>query len=183
MWAPPTRLILTLDRSAGNPTAFGNGGHADIVGLRADWSRPRRILPFEPCCGRTRPVASEHRRESVDHVGAGSGLSRSMRRRMSANRLRGMATSAPRYWDGTRGGSELLTRCYQSIFELTATQGIESVSIPAIGMGIYRYPIEEATAIAFAATLAAQGRQNLSVEFVCFDEYTVKIYEEAYGRC
>jgi len=90
---------------------------------------------------------------------------------------------APRYWDGTRGEQELLTRCYQSIFELTAKHGIKSVSIPAIGTGIYRYPIEEATAIAFAATLAAQGRQNLSVEFVCFDEYTVKIYEEAYGRC
>ena len=90
---------------------------------------------------------------------------------------------APRYWDGTRGEPELLTRCYQSIFELTAEHGIESVSIPAIGTGIYRYPIEEATEIAFAATLAAQGRQNLSVEFVCFDEYTMKIYEEAYGQC
>ncbi|MDA0702388.1 MAG: hypothetical protein O3A96_03985, partial [Proteobacteria bacterium] len=38
MWAPPTRLIVTQHRSTGNPTAFGNGGHADIVGLRADWS-------------------------------------------------------------------------------------------------------------------------------------------------
>jgi O-acetyl-ADP-ribose deacetylase len=89
---------------------------------------------------------------------------------------------APRYWDGTRGEAELLIRCYQSIFALTAEHGIESVSIPAIGTGIYRYPIEEATEIAFAATLAAQGRQNLSVEFVCFDEYTMKIYEESYGR-
>ena len=90
---------------------------------------------------------------------------------------------APRHWDGTRGESELLTRCYQSIFALTAEHGIESVSIPAIGTGIYRYPIEEATEIAFETALAAQEKQNLSVEFVCFDEDTVKIYEEVYGRC
>ena len=90
---------------------------------------------------------------------------------------------APRYWDGTRGESELLTRCYQSIFALTAEHGIESVSIPAIGTGIYRYPIEEATEIAFETALAAQEKQNLSVEFVCFDEDTVRIYEEVYGRC
>jgi O-acetyl-ADP-ribose deacetylase len=89
---------------------------------------------------------------------------------------------APRYWDGTRGEPELLTRCYQSIFALTAKHGIESVSIPAIGTGIYRYPIEEATEIAFETALTAQAKQNLSVEFVCFDEDTVKIYEEVYGR-
>ena len=89
---------------------------------------------------------------------------------------------APRYWDGTRGEPELLTRCYQSIFALTTKHGIESVSIPAIGTGIYRHPIEEATEIAFETALAAQEKQILSVEFVCFDEDTVRIYEEVYGR-
>ena len=89
---------------------------------------------------------------------------------------------APRYWDGTRGETELLTRCYQSIFSLTKKHRIESVSIPAIGTGIYRYPIKEATEIAFDATLATQGEQNLSVVFVCFDEDTVRIYEETYGQ-
>jgi O-acetyl-ADP-ribose deacetylase len=76
-----------------------------------------------------------------------------------------------------------LTRCYQSIFALTAEHGIESVSIPAIGTGIYRYPIEEATEIAFETALFSQEKQSLSVVFVCFDEDTVGIYEEAYGQC
>jgi len=88
----------------------------------------------------------------------------------------------PRYWDGTRGESELLTRCYQSIFSLTERHGIESISIPAIGTGIYRFPVREATKIAFATTLAAQDNQNLSVEFVCFDENTAHIYEETYQQ-
>jgi hypothetical protein len=38
------------------------------------------------------------------------------------------------------------------------------------------------TEIAFDATLATQGEQNLSVVFVCFDEDTVRIYEETYGQ-
>ena len=33
----------------------------------------------------------------------------------------------PRYWDGTRGEPELLTRCYKSIFDLTKRHGIESI--------------------------------------------------------
>ena len=53
---------------------------------------------------------------------------------------------------------------------------------PAIGTGIYRDPIIEATEIVFDATLATQGEQNLSVVFVCFDEDTVRIYEEIYGQ-
>ena len=89
---------------------------------------------------------------------------------------------APRYWNGTRGESELLRRCYQSIFALTENHGIKSISIPAIGTGIYRYPIKEATEIAFDTTLATQEKQELSVEFVCFDENTATVYEETYRR-
>jgi len=88
----------------------------------------------------------------------------------------------PRYWDGTRGEAELLTRCYQSIFSLTDKHGIESISIPAISTGIYRFPIREATEIAFEMTLAAQGTHNLLVEFVCFDEGTAQIYEETHQQ-
>jgi len=83
----------------------------------------------------------------------------------------------PRYWDGSRGEAELLTRCYQSIFSLTEKHGIESVSIPAISTGIYRFPIREATEIAFGVTLAAQKAHDTLVEFVCFDEDTALIYE------
>ena len=90
---------------------------------------------------------------------------------------------APLYSDGTRGESELLRRCYQSIFALTEKHGIKSISIPAIGTGIYRYPIKEATEIAFDTTLVAQKKQELLVEFVCFDENTATVYEETYQRC
>ena len=90
---------------------------------------------------------------------------------------------APRYWDGTRDESILLTRYYQSTFTLTEKHGIKSISIPAIVTGIYRYPVKEATEIAFDMTLVAQWQQDLSVEFVCFDEKMAAIYEETYRRC
>ena len=61
---------------------------------------------------------------------------------------------APRYSDGTRGEPELLRRCYQSFFALTEKHEIKSISIPAIGTGIYHYSIKEATEIAFDTTLA-----------------------------
>ena len=89
---------------------------------------------------------------------------------------------APRYWNGTRGESELLRHCYQSIFSLTENHGIKSISIPAIGTGIYRYPIKEATEIAFDTTLVTQDKQDLSVEFVCFDENTATVYEVTFQR-
>ena len=45
--------------------------------------------------GRTDPVGGDSKeRGAVAHAGAGGGLSRSIRRRMSANRSRGMTTSA-----------------------------------------------------------------------------------------
>ena len=88
----------------------------------------------------------------------------------------------PRYSDGTRGESEILTSCYQSIFALTEKHGIESISIPAISTGIFHYPVKEATEIAFATTLVAQEEQNLLVQFVCFDKDTADIYEKIYTQ-
>ena len=90
---------------------------------------------------------------------------------------------APRYWDGTRGELELLTSCYRSIFSLTKAYVIDSISIPAIGTGIYRYPLREATEIAFAATIEAQQKHYVQIEFVCFDDDTRSIYEEVYQEC
>ena len=94
IWVRLTRFSVPRNRPTCNPVSFGNDGHAGNIRLRADWLPSHPILRFVPCSRHTRPVAGEHRRESVDHAGAGSGLSRSMRRRMSANRSRGMATSA-----------------------------------------------------------------------------------------
>jgi hypothetical protein len=59
IWIPLTRFTqfsITQNRSAGDPTTFCNDGHADNIGLWADWSSPHLVFPVVPCSGRTRPV-------------------------------------------------------------------------------------------------------------------------------
>ena len=87
---------------------------------------------------------------------------------------------APQYWDGTRGEADTLRNTYRAIFELAEANGIKSVSIPAIGTGIYRFPIEAATQIAIEEAFARV--EQIHVRFVCFNEDQQKIYETAFQR-
>ena len=88
MWNPPIKLIVARNRSAGNPEPFVK------LGLQRNWPSSRLILPAGPCCERARPVVGLHQWLPVRYAGVGVGLSRSMRRRMSANKSRGTATYA-----------------------------------------------------------------------------------------
>jgi O-acetyl-ADP-ribose deacetylase (regulator of RNase III) len=81
---------------------------------------------------------------------------------------------APRYWDGTRGEAELLRETYQSIFAVALKNKIRSISIPAIGTGIYRFPLREATIIALET--AKNYVNQVQIRFVCFDQKTAELY-------
>lgn len=81
---------------------------------------------------------------------------------------------APKYWDGTRGEAAVLRQTYTSIFELAVKNKIRSIAIPAIGTGIYRYPMSEATEIAFDA--ADTYSEHFDIRFVCFDLKAFEIY-------
>ena len=83
---------------------------------------------------------------------------------------------APRYLDGSRGESEALIGCYQSIFALVHEYRIDSISIPAIGTGIYRYPMEEAALIAIRSAIKGKKKLKVHVKFVCFDEKNLETY-------
>ena len=66
----------------------------DTTKLRVNGTWWHSILPVGPCLGHAASVVFTHEGRSCRHVGRGVVLSRSIRRRMSANRSRGMATSA-----------------------------------------------------------------------------------------
>lgn len=83
----------------------------------------------------------------------------------------------PRYWDGTKNEAAQLRRCYEAIFELAANHRIGSIAIPAIGTGIYRHPLREATCIAIEVAKKSLETVRVDVEFVCFDETVSNIYE------
>ena len=82
----------------------------------------------------------------------------------------------PKYWDGTRNEAVLLRNCYQAIFHLAKEHQISSVAIPAIGTGIYRFPIQEATAIAVEEARAAIESNDIAVIFCCYDKETMEVY-------
>lgn len=84
----------------------------------------------------------------------------------------------PRWSGGTRGEPELLRRCYESIFRRVAEMGVRSVSIPSIGTGIYRYPLELAAQVATGAA-RRHDDPNLAINFVCFSEEVARAYASA----
>ena len=76
------------------------------------------------------------------------------RRRTPAGRPRhphGRARLAGR----RQGEPALLASCYRRSIELAAEHGCARVAFPAISAGVYGYPLEQAAAIAIAATREA----------------------------
>lgn len=90
-------------------------------------------------------------------------------------------TVGPVWRGGKAGEAGKLAACYRNCLAIAAERGFETVAFPAISTGVYRYPLEEATAIAvrevrdFLAANAVPAR----VVFVCFDARTRAAYEAA----
>jgi O-acetyl-ADP-ribose deacetylase len=85
---------------------------------------------------------------------------------------------APRYWDGSRGEVEVLAETYCSICGLVEQYKITSITIPSIGTGIYRFPLELAAKTAIFV-MTSHLPQSCSFTFVCFDDITLKVYQDA----
>ena len=78
----------------------------------------------------------------------------------------------PRYLDGSRREVEVLAETYRSICGLVEQYGITTISIPSIGTGIYRFPLQLAADVAIE-TLKATLPIECHARFVCFDEPTL----------
>jgi O-acetyl-ADP-ribose deacetylase (regulator of RNase III) len=95
---------------------------------------------------------------------------------------------APRWLGGTKGEASLLRSTYKSIFALTAEYHIIDITMPAIGTGIHRYPLDEAVFIAVDETKSALVTQNIRVVFCCYDavthaKYTVACAAAGFDTC
>ena len=87
---------------------------------------------------------------------------------------------APRYLDGSRGELEVLAETYKAICGLVAQHSITSFTIPSIGTGIYRFPLELAAENA-VVTVNNHLPENCTAIFVCFDEVTFNVYRNYVG--
>jgi len=86
----------------------------------------------------------------------------------------------PVWHGGNRDEARLLRSCYTSSFRLAAVHDIRSIAFPAISCGIYRYPVDQAVAIAIDETIACL-KNNPAIEkviFACFGEEIHQAYRK-----
>ncbi len=81
-------------------------------------------------------------------------------------------TVGPIWRGGGQREAELLASCYRSSLRLAVENGVRSIAFPAIGTGIYGYPLDEACGIAIGTTaeLLRTDRWLERVLFVAFSE-------------
>jgi len=89
----------------------------------------------------------------------------------------------PVWRGGGEGERELLASCYRRAVELADEHGCRRLALPAISTGVYRYPLEQAAAVAIAATAQAL-EEHPGVEearFWLFGRDVLAAFEDALG--
>lgn len=86
-------------------------------------------------------------------------------------------TVGPVWRGGVSGEPELLARCHTRSLELAEEHGLASIAFPAISTGVYGYPLEDAAAVAIAATRDSP----LDVRFVLFGDRALEAFQRALG--
>ena len=93
-------------------------------------------------------------------------------------------TVGPIWSGGMRGEPEKLRDCYRNSLKIAKEKGIRRIAFPSISTGVYGYPIDKAAQVAVEAAraFAEENPDALDlVEWVCFDERTLRAYEAALG--
>ena len=101
-------------------------------------------------------------------------------------------TVGPVYSDlGASASRECLSACYHNSLLKAVAYGCESIAFPAIGTGIYGYPLEDATVVAIGTIIdLKRSRPEIMgsmkvVQLVCYDHHNFMVYSrvlEAYRR-
>lgn len=89
-------------------------------------------------------------------------------------------TVSPKYYLLQENREELLSKCYYSSMKLADEKNFKSVGYPAIGIGIYKWPIELALTIAVGEISKYMKNENTNIEkiyFVVRDEKLKEAYE------
>ena len=91
-------------------------------------------------------------------------------------------TVGPIWMGGTNGEEKLLRNCYINSLKIAKDKGIKKIAFPSISTGVYGYPVNKAaqTAIEAVKEFINDNPDAFDlVEWVCFDDRTLKAYESA----
>ncbi|MCI5843085.1 MAG: O-acetyl-ADP-ribose deacetylase [Clostridiales bacterium] len=90
-------------------------------------------------------------------------------------------TPGPVWYGGCKGEAQALRACYENSLRLAEEYGCETVAFPSISTGVYRYPLDQAAAIAVDAieTFLKTARSVRTVTMVCFDDVILAAYQAA----
>ena len=89
-------------------------------------------------------------------------------------------TVGPRYKEDNPMCERLLHACYWNSLELAKEHGLHTIAFPAISTGAYRYPKQEAAAVALRAVagwLAQNPDYGMAVIMVCRDNEMRQSYQ------
>ena len=78
---------------------------------------------------------------------------------------------------GTQNEAHLLRSCYEQTLQLALDHNIQSIAFPALGCGVYRYPVEPATKIAYDVALKHSENHQTRIVFCCFDASVYDAYQ------
>ena len=87
-------------------------------------------------------------------------------------------TVGPVWKGGEQGEEVLLASCYRQSLALAATVKADTVAFPSISTGVYRFPIQQAAAIAVSTvkTVLKKYPSVESVTFCCFSADDLAVY-------
>ena len=85
----------------------------------------------------------------------------------------------PRWNGGNRGEAELLASAYRGSLALAAEFGARSIAFPSISTGAYRYPFDQASAIAIDTCMqfAVENSALEEIRFMLFSQEDLAAYE------
>ncbi len=89
-------------------------------------------------------------------------------------------TPGPIWRGGEWREKELLADCYRNSLMLAKEHEITSIAFPSISTGVYRFPVELAASIAVREIMSflKEDQQLKQVLMICFDDVTLKAYEQ-----
>ena len=91
-------------------------------------------------------------------------------------------TVGPVWFGGKDGEPDKLKNCYVNSLKIAKAKGIRRIAFPSISTGVYGYPVNSAALTAYEAVkdFTEENPDAFDlIEWVCFDEKTLKAYNDA----